>query len=471
MPVVALLTAAALFGALMLLPVATVAPPAVPQGRESALHWPQWRGPSSQGLSSENDLPTTWSVSENLAWKAPLAGLGSSSPIVWGDRVIVTSQVGRTPVAAGSHPRLARDDRSLADREQPIGGGRVDSPPAGGPDGATYLVVEAFARRDGTRVWAYRTEAVGPFSELHEKHNLATPTPLTDGDRIYAWFGNGLVVALDMDGRLVWQRHLGVEYSPFEARWGHGSSPALYGDQLILLCDHEPRSYLLALDRRTGKERWLADRGRGRVSHSTPVVVPGPHGDELLVNSSERIDAYDPATGKLLWHVGSERQTPIPTAVFHGGLIYLSRGYRNSDYLAIRPGGSGEVTATHVVWRAPAGASYVPSILYYDGLLYMTNEVGVVTCADPATGSPVWRHRLGGVFFASPVAGDGKIYMVSETGETFVLRAGREPAVLARNDLGERFLASPAIARGRLFLRSDGTLFAVGSRERQGGPD
>jgi outer membrane protein assembly factor BamB len=319
--------------------------------------------------------------------------------------------------------------------------------------------------KDGARLWAYRTEAVGPFSELHEKHNLATPTPLTDGERIYAWFGNGLVVALDMDGRVIWQRHLGVEYSPFEARWGHGSSPALYGDLLILLCDHVPRSYLLALDRRTGKERWLADRGRGRVSHSTPVVVSGPHGDELLVNSSERIDAYDPTTGKLLWHAGSDRQTPIPTAVFHNGVIYLSRGYRNSDYLAIRPGGRGDVTATHVVWRTPTGASYVPSILYYDGLLYMTNEVGVVTCADAATGSLVWRHRLGGVFFASPVAGDGKIYMVSETGETYVLRAGREPEVLARNDLGERFLASPAIARRRLFLRSDGTLFAIGPRE------
>jgi outer membrane protein assembly factor BamB len=440
--------------------------PAAPEG-QVAPQWPQWRGPSSAGVSSEADLPSTWSPTENLAWKMPLAGLGASSPIVWGDRVIVTSQVGRTPVAAGSHPLLARDDRSLAGREAPIGGDRGASGPEGGQESKTALVVEAFARRNGTRLWAYRTEAIGPFSELHEKHNLATPTPVTDGERIYAWFGNGLIVALDMDGSVVWQRHLGVEYSPFEARWGHGSSPALYGDLLILLCYHEPKSYLLALDRRTGKPRWLADRGSGRVSHSTPVVVPGPQGDELLVNSSERIDAYDPATGNLLWHAGSERQTPIPSAVFHGGVVYLSRGYRNSDYLALRPGGRGDVSATHVVWRAPTGASYVPSILYYDGLLYMANEVGVVTCAEAATGAPVWRHRLPGVFFASPVAGGGKVYMVSETGDTFVLRAGREPEVLARNDLGERFLASPAIAGGRLFLRSDGALFAVGARETE----
>jgi outer membrane protein assembly factor BamB len=151
--------------------------------------------------------------------------------------------------------------------------------------------------------------------------------------------------------------------------------------------------------------------------------------------------------------------------VSDGARIFLSRGYRNSDYLALRPGGRGDVTATHVEWRAPTGASYVPSIVHYEGLLYMTNEVGVVTCADATTGERVWRHRLRGVFFASPVAGDGKIYLLSETGETFVMRAGRAPQVLAKNDLNERFIASPAVSRGRLFLRGDRTLFAVGASE------
>ena len=424
----------------------------------TAWNWPQWRGPSSSGVSSEPGLPTTWGAGENVAWRTPLAGLGASSPIVWGDLVVVTSQIGSTALADGAaHPRLARDDRALAERETPIGGRRAS--PTGDE---IWLVVEAFRRSDGRRIWEYRTEAAGPVPELHEKHNLATPTPATDGRRVYAWFGNGQVVALDMEGRLVWTRHLGEEYSPFRARWGHGSSPTLYGDLLILLCDHLPDSYLLALDASTGRERWKVDRGEGRVSHSTPLVVPGPEGDELLVNSSERIDVYDPATGRFLWHTGSARQTPVPSAVFHDGLIYLSRGYRNSDYMAIRPGGRGDVTASHVEWQAPSGASYVPSLLYYDGLLYVTNEVGVVTCADARTGERLWRHRLGGVFFASPVAGDGKIYLVSETGETFVLAAGREPKVLARNDLGERFLASPAVSQGRLFLRSDRTLFAVG---------
>ena len=437
----------------------------------AAWNWPQWRGASSGGVSSESGLPTRWSTTENIAWRASIAGLGASSPIVWGDKVFVTSQIGSATVAAGTHPQLARDDRTLAAREHPIGGSRPVATSGVSPDGnaapsaggsGTWLVVEAFHRVDGRRLWAHRTEATGPLPELHEKHNLATPTPVTDGQRVYAWFGNGQIVALDMDGRQIWARHLGREYSPFEARWGHGSSPTLHGDLLILLCDHLPDSYLLALDARTGQQRWKVDRGEGRVSHSTPLVVPGPKGDELLVNSSDRIDAYDPATGTRLWYTGGPRQTPIPSAVHHDGRIYLSRGYRNSDYMAIRPGGRGDVTTSHVEWQAPSGASYVPSIVYYDGLLYMTNEVGIVTCADARTGERLWRHRLGGVFFASPVAGDGKIYFLSETGETFVLRAGRTPDVLAQNDLGERFIASPAISQGRLYLRSDRTLFAVG---------
>jgi outer membrane protein assembly factor BamB len=423
-------------------------------------NWPQWRGPSSHGVSTEAGLPTTWSTSRNIAWRASLAGLGTSSPIVWGDRVIVTSQIGGSPVAEGdAHPRLARDDRALAEREHPIGGRRPAAVPA---TDDVWLVVEAFARLDGRRLWEHRTKAIGSLPAVHEKHNLATPTPVTDGRRVYAWFGNGQIVALDMEGRLVWTRHLGAEIGPFRTQWGHGSSPVLFGDLLILQCDHLEAAYLLAVDARTGKDRWKADRGGGRTSHSTPLVVRGPDGAELLVNSSERIDAYDPGSGKLLWFTGAPRQTPIPSAVSDGARIYLSRGYRNSDYLAIRPGGRGDITATHVEWQSVSGASYVPSLVHYGGLLYMTNEVGVVTCADARTGKPVWRHRLGGVFFASPVAGDGKVYLLSETGETFVVRAGRKPEVLARNDLGERFIASPAIAQGRLFLRSDRTLFAVG---------
>jgi outer membrane protein assembly factor BamB len=423
-----------------------------------AANWPQWRGPDGLGLSDESGLPTSWSAHENVAWTAALGGLGSSSPIVWGDQVIVTSQSGRLTLTGGPHPSLARDDAALMSRERPIGGRRDD----GGHDGSVFLVVESFDRSSGRRLWEHRTEARGPFPSLHEKHNLATPTAVTDGRLVFAWFGTGQLVALDMNGRAVWAKHLGEEYSPFDINWGHGSSPVLHEGLLILLCDHQSASYLLALDARTGRERWKADRGNGRASYSTPVIVPGPRGDELLVNSTERIDGYDPKTGELLWHADSPRQSPIPSAVVHDGVVYMTRGYRNSPYLALRPGGRGDVTASHVLWRAPGGGSYTASLVAYRGLLYLTNDVGVLTCAEMKTGERVWQTRLDGVFFASPVAADGKIYFTSQTGEVVVVRAGREPAILARNDLGERLVASPAISQGQIFLRSDGRLFAIG---------
>lgn len=419
-----------------------------------AADWPQFRGPGSQGISSETNLPTIWTATRNIAWKAPLAGAGTSSPIVLGDLVIATSQLGAYAAGSGADPRLARDERALAVQENSIRA-------AGSPDGKLYLVVEAFQRSTGKRLWQHKMLATGDRPESHEKHNLATPTPVSDGKRIYAWFGNGQIIALDLQGRELWKRHLGEERGSFLNQWGHGSSPTLYKDLVILLCDHRPLSYLLALDSATGKERWVVDRGRDRVSHSTPVVIPGSQGDELIVNSSARIDAYDPSSGLLLWHAGSERQTPIPSPVYHEGTIYLSRGYRNSDILALRAGGRGDVSTSHLRWRLPNGGSYVPSVLHYQGLLYMTNEVGVVTCADAATGTPVWKERLGGIFFASPVAADGKVYMLSETGEMYVLRAGRKAEVLAKNELGERFLASPAISSRMIFLRGDGTLFAI----------
>jgi len=291
---------------------------------------------------------------------------------------------------------------------------------------------------------------------------MASPSPVTDGQTVYAWFGTGQLVALDMNGKLVWERNLAKEIAPFEINWGHSSSPTLYQDTLILLCDHEPASYLLAVDKRTGKDRWKADRGKGRQSYSTPFVVEAAGGAELIVNSSERVDAYDPKTGTHLWHVGGSNQFPIPVPAFHNGVLYMSRGYRSGPYMAVRPGGRGDVSATHVLWQVPTGAPYISSLVYDAGILYMASDVGAVSAIDAETGKRIWQERVDGLFTASPIAGDGKIYFVSETGEVIVLRSGREPAVIARNDVGERLMASPAISNGQLFLRSDGRLFAIG---------
>lgn len=417
-----------------------------------AEHWPQWRGPHGNGVSPEENLPVRWSNDENISWKAPLGGLGLSSPVAWGDRVFVTSQLGKRVLREGSHPTLVRDER-VAD-EKPLGDAEQT-------EGIRFLV-EAFHRSDGRRLWGYEVEARGEIVPVHQKHNLATPSPVTDGEAVYAVFGTGQVVALSMEGELLWERHLGEEYGPFIINWGHGSSPTVYQDLLILLCDHEPASYLLAVDKRTGENAWKVDRGSGRSSYSTPTVVAGVDGDELIVNSSERIDAYNPANGELLWHTGESNRFPIPVPSAEDGVIYTSRGYRSGPYMAIRTGGRGDVSESHVAWRVATGAPYVSSLVQYQGLIYMANGAGIVTCIDAQTGERIWQERTGGIYSASLVAGDGKVYLVSETGETVVLAAGREPSVLERNQIEGRLIASPAISNGRLYLRTDDHLLSIG---------
>ena len=423
---------------------------AVLQGED----WPQWRGPGATGVSAEREFPVRWSATENVAWKARLTGVGISTPIVSGDQVFVTSQVGAGVSRQG--PRLVQGGDAAAKGERPI------TSAAGADPGKPEFILEAFSRADGRSRWSRRIAADGALTPTHEKHNLATPSPATDGTLVFAWFGTGQLAAIARDGTIAWQRHLGTEYAPFDIQWGHSSSPVVHGDTLLLLCDHPTASYLLALDKRTGKERWKADRGAGRASYSTPLVIDTTTGPEVIVNSTERIDAYDARTGTLLWFAGPANRFPVPSPVFHDGILYASRGYRSGPYMAIKPGGRGDVNGSHIVWNVATGAPYVSSLLYYDGLVYMANDVGVLTAVDAATGERVWQERVDGVFSASPVGGGGHVYFVAESGDTVVVRAGRAPQIVARNALGERALASPALSGGRLFLRTDEHLVAIG---------
>jgi len=370
--------------------------------------------------------------------------------------VFVTSQIGTGISRQG--PRLAQGADAASAGERALSAARAAAADR------TFFLVEAFDRTAGRRLWEYRFEAAGPLPTVHDKHNLASPSPVTDGQLVYAWFGTGQIVALDMSGKVAWQRHLGQEISPFNINWGHSSSPTLFEDALILLCDHAPASYLLSVDKKTGKDKWKVDRGKGRSSYTTPFVVQSPSGPELVVNSSERVDAYDPRTGTFLWHVGGSNQFPIPAPTFSNGVIYLTRGYRSGPYMAVKPGGRGDVTASHVVWQVPTGAPYISSLVYDGGLLYMASDVGAISVIEADSGKRLWQERVNGLFSASPVAADGKVYFVSETGETIVLKAGRQAEILARNDIGERLIASPAISNGQIFLRSDDRLFAIGKR-------
>ncbi len=265
-----------------------------------------------------------------------------------------------------------------------------------------------------------------------------------------------------LNGKLAWTRHLGKEYTPFNIDWGHSSSPVVYKDRLILVCYQGSAAYLLALDKRTGKELWRLDREKGLKSYSTPIIVEAAKGPEVVLNTSEGIEAYmTRRTEKLLWQFKEASRFPIPMPVYHDGLLYLSRGYRSGPYMALQTGGRGDISKTGVVWHSETGAPYISSVVYYDGLIYMAGELGIVTCIDAKNGEHVWRQRLGGFYSASPVAADGKIYFVGETGETLVLRAGRTPEVLAKNDIGEQCIASPAISNKQLFIRTDQNLIAI----------
>jgi len=410
-------------------------------------NWPQWRGPQANGVSAEKGLPIRWSAEENVAWKAPLEGLGTSSPVVWGDAIFVTSQIGTGPVDR----RGAEFPGGLAAREYPS------------DDGGVQFLVYAIHRSDGHVIWQYRFEAEGKLPAVHYKHSLASPSCVTDGESVYAWMGTGQLVALDMNGKMLWKRHIGQEYAPFDILWGHGSSPALYENLLYLLCDHPAGGYLLALDKRTGKEVWKRERGPGLRSYSTPFLLEKEDGNELIVNSSHRIESLNPMTGEILWYAGEPTALAIPMPVSHQGILFASRGYSSGPYLSIRGGGRGDVSGTHLRWRSPTGAPYVSSLLYYQDLVYMANEHGIVTAVDANTGGLVWRERLGDVFTASPMAADGKIYLLGESGETVVLQAGRMSRVLARNPLNERSLASPAASQGQIFIRTDRHLFGIGT--------
>jgi outer membrane protein assembly factor BamB len=421
-----------------------------------AENWPHWRGPASTGVSGETGLPERWSDTENIAWKAPVRGLGISSPVVWGDQLFVTSQIGRSTRRAGNHPTLVQGGNPSDAGERALG---AVAAPIGGK---VSFLVTALSRIDGRRLWEYELPAEGQFAEVHDKHNLASSSPITDGRRVYAWFGTGQIVALDMSGKAVWSRHLGREYAPFDINWGHSSSPAIFNDSLILVCYHDTDSYLLNLDAASGKTKWRVDRGGSFNSYSTPLVVQSGGAHELVVNSSEGVSGHNAATGELLWHIQETNRFPIPMPVFHEGTIYTSRGYRSGPYMAIRPGGKGDVSKSHVVWRTDTGAPYVSSLVHYNGLLYMAGDVGVLSAIDARTGQRVWQERTGGVFTASPVAADGKIYMLSEDGQTVVLAAGAQPRVLARNRLSARQLASPAISGGRIFIRTDDAVIAIG---------
>jgi outer membrane protein assembly factor BamB len=391
-----------------------------------ARDWPEFRGPTGQGISEAKNVPLKWSGSENVVWKTAIPGSGWSSPVLVNERVYLTTAAPR--------------------------------------EGASGLSLRALCldAQDGKSLWSTEVFTPEGGASVHPKNSFASPTPLVSEGRIYVHFGHLGTACLDLAGKVLW-RQTSLKYSPVH---GNGGSPVLSGDRLIFSCDGATEPFVVALDRRTGEVLWKTPRHNEAVpkkfSFSTPVIITNAGREELISPGSGGTYAYDPATGRELWRVSTGSGfSVVPRPVFAHGLVFVSTDYDFPKLFAIRPGGEGDVTATHLVWQIGRGAPSTPSPLVVGDELYFVSDAGIATCADAKTGQVHWNERLGGGFSASPVYADGRIYFQNEEGVGYVLRPGKAFDLLAKNELGERTLASYAVDDGTLFIRGAQHLFRI----------
>ena len=408
----------------MLTAVLVAGPLAVLAGADP---WPGFRGPTGQGFSKEIRLPVSWNATREVIWKTPIPGESWSSPVVWGGRVFVTT---------------ARDE------------GRA-------------CHVLALDRRTGEMLWD--TLVFSQVLKRKEGRNTyATPTPVTDGARVYASFGDGSFVAVDVvNGRVAWTNR----DFPFYGQHGLGTSLVLYRDLVIMARDGSSegddktlgwqtpwdQSYIIALDARTGRQRWKASRGLSRIAHVTPIVARLAARDVLISPAGDVVQAFDLGTGARLWSVPSTGEGVVPSPILAGGLVVTVSGFGAPTVRAVRPGATPEVA-----WEQTKGVPMQASPVASAGFVFLVSDTGILSALDETSGAQLWQERLEGEFSASPVAADGKLYLLNEACETFVVAPGASYALLARNPLEGRCQASMAVSGGMLFIRSDSAVYAIG---------
>jgi outer membrane protein assembly factor BamB len=418
----------------------------------SAQNWPQWRGPSGQGISSEKDLPLEWSPEKNIKWRTPITGRGHSSPIVWGDHIFLTSAV-EGPVISG-----AKAVKHI------INGQEVKLPDTVGADHSYTLKVICINSDTGAIVWE-RTAYEGRMYDDRQKRNTyASSTPATDGRYLYAYFGSEGLYCYDFDGKQIWKvATAGVA----KMGYGEGTSPVLFENLVILQVDTElgEKSYIAAYDQTTGKQVWKTSR-KNRATWSTPILIRGSKRVELVTSGAEEVISYDPATGKELWRAEGLLSHAIPTPLAGDDMVFVYAGSHDKRGYAVRLGGAGDISKTDkILWRHDKGTAYVTSGILYEGDVYILTDSGLLTCIDAKTGALKYeggRLPTATTFFASPVAFDGKILITSEDGDTFVIKSGGQYEIVKTNSVGEPVYASPAIANGRIYIRSESNLYCIG---------
>jgi len=439
---------------------AAAPPAALPDPGSDVGSWPSFRGPDASGLAYGQDLPDEWNgeTGDNILWKTPIPGLAHSSPVVWGERLFVTSAISSEEDAT-FRPGLYGDGDAAADRSH------------------HRWMVYALDKRSGEIVWERTAYEGEPRDKRHVKSTYASSTPTTDGRIVVAAFGSQGVFAYTVDGDFLWSVDVGrIDLGAYDIptfEWGPASSPIIWNDVVYLQCDTQKDSFLLALDAVTGETLWKTERDE-LPSWATPTVYQGPTGVELVTNAANFIRGYDPHTGKELWRLGGSSKITAPTPVFTDDFIVVASGRGpEQPIFVLRPGARGDITldggetsSEHVVWSLQRRGPYMPTPLIYDGILYVLANSGIFDAYNLETGEQLYRRRvphLGSGFSSSPVAADGKIYLSNEDGDMIVLATGREFVHLATNPMGELLMATPAISDGIMYVRGVDSLFAIGA--------
>jgi len=417
--------------------------------------WPQFRGSQSDGIADDAALPDKWSTTENVAWKTPIPGSGWSSPIVWGDRIFLTSTVSATETEKPKKGLYFGGERAL-------------------PKDEHRWVVYAIDFKTGKVLWEREVYRGLPQSQHHLKNTYASETPVTDGERVYAYFGNLGLYCFDFSGKLIWKQ----QWPPHKTRfgWGTAASPVLYKDRIYIVNDNDEESFLAALDKKTGREIWRVPRELG-TNWATPYIWENGQRAEIITPGWKKTVSYD-LNGKPIWELVGMSTIVIPTPFSKFGLLYIASGYVGDQHrpvYAIKPGASGDISLKSgeksnefISWYLPQGGPYNPSPIVYGDYYYTLLDRGFFTSNDARTGKEIYgKQRIdpaAGAFTASPWAANGKIFCLSEDGDTFVIQAGVEYKLVGKNSLDEMCMATPAIARGSLFIRTASQLYRISKR-------
>jgi outer membrane protein assembly factor BamB len=414
-------------------------------------YWPYWRGPAADGMAI-GDAPLSWSDTENVRWKADIPGRGNSSPVIWGDKIFLTTAIKTGPEV--------KPEQAAKPAAKSRGFGMTS-----GPQAEHKFDVLCIDRKTGRILWQRTAKTAVPHEGYHNQYgSFASNSPVTDGKHVYAFFGSRGIYCYDLEGNLIWQKDFGVQMLMARA-FGEGMAPVISGDRLILVFDHEGDSFMVMLDKNSGKEIWNVDRDE-RTNWAAPLVLEHKGQKQIVVSATQKVRSYDFDTGKLLWECGGLGSNTIPHPVHQDDFVLVMSGHRNPNLMAIRLGGEGDLTGSDaIIWSQTRGNSYTASPVIHDNKFYAVTDNGMVSCYNAQTGEPYYHQvRLpkSYQFKSSPVGANGKLYLASENEDVLVLRMGEKFEVLATNTMTDQvFIATPAITGGEIYLRSQNQLYCI----------